>query len=104
MISIGIFASYQAGSDEVPIGSVSIWGTLDERLVQDALGTLSVQDLRFDRVMYRQIDEANFRQRTLEGFATGNGPDLMLIDETQLYYYLDKIYAYEPETFPVSTY
>lgn len=72
------------GSDEVRIGEVEIWGTLDTQVFSSQIGMLRSNDDRFSDVTYRQFDEQSFDSELVNAIAEGRQPDAVVLSSEKL--------------------
>ncbi len=85
LVGIFLFANYSGGQPGVvPVGSVTIWGTLPERPVTDAIGTLKQTRAEFAKVQYVYKPAETFETELANAIAEGRGPDLIVISQEQL--------------------
>ena len=66
------------------IGTVVIWGTLDQTVFERHIRRLGDSNDIFRGVQYRQIDERSFDTQLLNAVAEQRQPDLILIPHTKL--------------------
>ncbi len=78
-----IFATFTANSRDV-IGTVEIWGAVDETVFDTVL--TEVRDTRedFRDVSYTEISEDELVPKLVEAIASGRGPDLVLFPSDRL--------------------
>src|SRR6185503_14760381 len=88
---IAAFAIFGANGRSTSIGSVTIWGTLDQQTVQSLIMTLGSQDKRFQDVSYIQKDPASYDTDVVNAMASGNGPDLFLVSQDTVTSFSNKI-------------
>ncbi len=80
-----IFALLTASSSSSTIGPILIWGTLDDRVINQALHDASDTDARFSQVTYVKIDPTQFDAQLKTALASGQGPDLFLLQDDHAY-------------------
>ncbi|MBI2048493.1 MAG: extracellular solute-binding protein [Parcubacteria group bacterium] len=78
------FARSTYGGAGGQIGSVLIWGTLDERSFTVMLRALSENDGRLLNVSYRQHDPRTFENDLTDAIARNKGPDLIVLDHEHI--------------------
>ena len=74
-----IFALLVGRASTESIGSVVIWGTLDERAFTPLLRQLSDEDGRLRQVSYVPKQPETFERELADALASGTGPDLFVI-------------------------
>lgn len=80
--------------------SVSIWGTLDERIMNDFLVNLTQGNRALLAVKYTQIDVRTFDTTLLSAIAEGKSPDLIIVPNSLLVSYRAKLQPISYEVFP----
>lgn len=86
-----LFALASAGSKTSSIGSVVIWGTLDENTFNDVVHAASEQDNRLAGVTYVMKDPSTFETDLTDALASGKGPDLILLSQDYAFRNKDKV-------------
>lgn len=85
LIGLVVFANFQGFSSNAPqVGTVTIWGTLPAKPVNDALTSMKQGRAELGRVSYVERPEESFDADVAEAIASGNGPDLLLISQEDL--------------------
>lgn len=85
LVGIFLFANFQGfNTGVVPVGPVTIWGTLPERPMGDALNTLRQTHGELAKVTYVQKPADTFDTDLANAIAEGTGPDLIIISQEQL--------------------
>lgn len=85
LIGLVVFANFQGFSSNAPqVGTVTIWGTLPAKPVNDALTAFKQGRAELGRVSYVERPEETFDADVAEAIASGNGPDLLLISQEDL--------------------
>lgn len=89
-----LFSNYKGSSpdNELQIGQVNIWGTLDKAIVSNMLFGLRKQNDAYGGVSYTQKEKETYDIEILEALASGNSPDLILVSNENIYKNLNKIY------------
>lgn len=99
----GVFflSTYRVESvpEEDKIGNVVIWGTYDGRVMQAWLDELESRDQTLQDVRYQEFSTETFETEVLEALAENRAPDLLLLDNTQVFEQFDRI-----ETITSNTY
>ncbi len=80
------------GGKNTKIGSVIIWGTYDDRIMNGILNELSSNDSRFDKVTYVEKDPRSFNKNLVEALASGSGPDIFFLKQDTILRHKDKIF------------
>jgi ABC-type glycerol-3-phosphate transport system substrate-binding protein len=88
-----MFATFRGFSqkDDVLRAGVTVWGTLDQRAVEQTLGDIATNDQRWSAVHYIQKDERTFADAFVNSVAEGQGPDLILIPNDMLAKHMSKV-------------
>lgn len=83
-------------------GSVAIWGTLDNSVIQSQIATIrgDDEDERFRNVTYRQIDEEEFDSVLVNAIAEGRQPDAIILPHTKLVLHRNKLLPIGYDVFP----
>ena len=91
------------GSREVnPYGqSVTIWGTLDQGVMDSILGTLSKENKSLKVVSYKEIEERSFESTLVNAIAEGRSPDMIILPHDLLVSYRTKLEPISFEMMPV---
>ena len=85
LLGLFLFANFQGfNSGVVPVGPVTIWGTLPGRPIQDALANLKQSHGELAKVTYIEKSLETFDAELSEAIASGRGPDLIIISQEQL--------------------
>ena len=88
--AVFIFATFSGGSRS-NVGTVVMWGVLDEEIVGDVLSDLRIRDSSYRDVSYIQIPENSFSETLTEAIAAGTGPDLIFLANDELLREQDKL-------------
>lgn len=99
VLGVIAFSSFKSTTPDDQIGTVSIWGTYNKKDFSDYLSQVQNLYPGLDRVQYTELSADDFDRDVLEALASGQSPDLLFIDETQLYSYLNKIYTITPASY-----
>lgn len=99
---IGLFyiSNYDSsGDDPLPFGAgISMWGTLDQNIVDDFLVEMSSVDKALEVVTYTQIDARRFDSELVNAIAEGRSPDLVIMPHELLVSYRTKLQPISFET------
>lgn len=74
-----IFAFAVGGNGSSAVGSVTIWGTLDQNAFSTVIRTVAEDDPTLSQVSYVEKEEATFEEELTSALARGEGPDLYLL-------------------------
>lgn len=85
------FATYKNTSESNKLPPISIWGTFPASTFNTFVGKISESLPSPLNITYVEIPQAEFRQNLIESLANGQGPDAILVPQTDLYGYYDKI-------------
>jgi len=91
IIAVFVFAGLSGGTTGRDIGDVSMWGTFDQDLMDVYLRTLNDEDPQAGNIDYEEIPEDLFQSRLVEALANGSGPDLFVLDQSNLLRHWDKV-------------
>ncbi len=97
IVAVLIFAGLSGGGESQDIGEVSMWGTFDQSLVDVYLRTLGDEDERAGNIDYQEIPAERFQSELVEALADGTGPDLFILDQSNLLRHWDKIQPFTYE-------
>ncbi len=79
---IGVFVFATSTSNQsANLVPISIWGTLPEADVRNAIDDLETANKNTFQASYTYIDEADFQSKLVNAIATGQGPDVVLIPQ-----------------------
>lgn len=85
LVGVLLFANFGGfTSGKANVGTVVIWGTLPADPIQSALGTYKQTHQEFKNVSYVERRPESFDSDLANAIASGNGPDLILINQEQL--------------------
>ncbi len=99
LIGVILFAGFSSNKNDISIGSVLIWGTIEKSVMNGVIRDLIDKDDSFEKVKYEQIDEINFDNILAEAMAEGKGPDLFFLPQNKIIKHQNKILAIPYETF-----
>jgi len=106
MIGVALFAGNRQGSNNGNSdagGPVEIWGTLDFRTFQEILTHMNAV-LPNDEVTYRSFDNDTFDAEYIDALASGNAPDLVILDDERLVQERNRVLVYDYTQFPRDAY
>ncbi len=100
----GIIALATFQVDPVPeeerIGVVDIWGTYDARVINTWLGGLIQKNENLAGVSYREFSPQDFDTEVLEALAEQRAPHLLLLDNTELFEQVNRIFVLDSQAMP----
>ncbi|HEX9609032.1 MAG TPA: extracellular solute-binding protein [Candidatus Paceibacterota bacterium] len=92
VVGLLVFATYRGGSDATQnVGSVTIWGTIDERIMRDVIGRIRGAREGFGGVEYIEKDPRTYERDLVNALASGTGPDLFFLSEDGVLVHKDKV-------------
>ncbi len=91
LIGVGVFATMGGLGGDAGVGSVTVWGTIDEQTIQPLISDAKRSDEAFRDVTYVHKDSATYHAELLNAMASGKAPDLFLVDLGDLQGFSDKI-------------
>ena len=91
LIGVGAFATFGGVKRGEQVGTVVIWGTMDEATMNGALATVREQDSTMRGVTYVKKDAKTYVSDLVNAMASGKGPDLFMISQDQITSFSDKI-------------
>lgn len=92
LAGVGAFAIFSSGGTG-QAGKVVVWGAVDETLVNNWLEVLRQSDKTFSDVEYVYLPPSSYEATLVNAMASGRGPDLFLLNDTQVTFFADKILA-----------
>lgn len=104
LAGLGLFAASGNLNGGSGGGTVVIWGTLPQDEMDTLLGSLRSQNKLFDDVSYVQQSPSTYDATLINAMAAGGGPDLFMIDQTQVAQFADKIDTIPYNDYPQGTY
>ncbi len=104
LIGIGVFAAFGGVFGGGGVGNVVIWGTIDQQLMENVIGTLNAEDKSFENVTYVEKDAATYNADLVNAMASGVGPDLFLLKGEDTFSFKDKILAIPYSITPQGSY
>ncbi len=91
VVAVFIFAGLGNVGGDPEVGTVRIWGTFDQDMVDDYLTQLNDVDSMAGAIEYTQFREDEFQSELVEALASGRGPDLFFIDQAHILRHWSKI-------------
>ena len=86
-----IFASFSGLTNSGSIGNITIWGTLDRQVMEEALSAIREADQAYEQVKYEEKDPATYRDELVNALAAGGGPDLVILPQDEIVSFSDKL-------------
>lgn len=106
VIGLIVFATgfgVEGGSrDTLP--PITIWGTLDEDVVEEVVRGLQDRDDRFSNITYVEKDARTYNEEFVDALAAGRGPDLVLFTEQDIVRHRDKLITIPFDAYSERTY
>ncbi len=107
VVAIIIFASgtgTNSNADQKAV-QLAFWGTLDEHEgLRDALSEFNQTHGEQFRITYKHIEEDQFAQSLIESIADGKAPDMILINESNVYRLENKLAVLPLANLPIATF
>ncbi len=97
-----VFAMFVGKDEGGSLGTVRIWGTIDDAAFGEVLTKSLENGGPLSGVVYEKKDPATYEKALTNALANGEGPDLFILRENQVFRNLGKIYVLPPETHPLS--
>ena len=91
MVGIGVFALFGGVLGTKSIGTVVVWGTIDQQTMDGVIGEMHAADKSLDGLTYVQKDPNTYNADLVNAMAAGTGPDLFLLPGDDLLSFSDKI-------------
>jgi len=85
LVGLYVFSTFAGfGNNGPQIGTVTIWGTFPDKAVNAAIDSLKQVHKEYNNVSYKEMPAATFDSDLANALASGQGPDLVIIDQEQL--------------------
>jgi ABC-type glycerol-3-phosphate transport system substrate-binding protein len=97
VVGVFVFAGLSGGGENRDIGTVKMWGTFDQNLMDVYIRRLNEQNSQAGNVDYEEIPASLFQSRLVEALANGTGPDLFILDQSNLLRHWEKIQPFSYE-------
>ncbi len=91
VVAVFIFAGLGNIGTEQSIGTVTLWGTYNQDMMDEYITILNETDETAGNIKYEYIPEDNFHDELVEALANGTGPDLFIIDQSYILRHWNKI-------------
>lgn len=103
VLGIIFFATLKKNQGNSPenIGKVEIWGTLDTAVMNEVLKSLDdlLPKNYSGTITYKEISKDTYNDELLEALASGEGPDLFLLEQDDLLRHANKIFEIPYDNF-----
>ena len=97
------FSTFQA-TRSASIGSVTVWGTIDSRIVNDTIEDLRESYRDLESITYVEKSESTYIQQLVEALASGVGPDVFMLSADQTLSQSDRIIVIPYDTYSERTF
>ena len=87
LVGVIIFATSGKNNSGVVVGNVVIWGTIEKATMDSLIKNLATEDESFKNVKYEEKNSEDFDLILIEAIASGSGPDVFLLPQSEI---LDK--------------
>jgi multiple sugar transport system substrate-binding protein len=104
VIAVIVFAMYRASTGGVGASSITLWGTIDSTAMSSVFSQMQQKNPSLKNVTYRQLSPYAYNEELTQAFAEGRGPDLYLIDQSQLLSEFPKLTPISYKTLPERTF
>lgn len=91
VIAVFIFAGLGGSGGGQDVGTVKVWGTFGQDLMDEYLTQLNEHDKLASNVKYTNFGEKEFQTELVEALASGYGPDLFLLEQSYILRHWDKV-------------
>lgn len=92
IIGVAAFSLFGGkGGSSASVGSVLIWGTVDGATMETFLTTLRSADKNLQGVQYVQRRASTYAQDLVNAIASGTGPDVFFVTQSDISSFADKI-------------
>lgn len=103
LVFSGVISLGSSSSTADVQGQVTVWGTLDSRALGGFLNDFNTRNQKIT-VNYVQKDSATFDSALIEAIAAGTPPDLILMPDSLVYRYQNKLSHIPFSSLPAQTY
>lgn len=91
VIAVFIFAGLGNIGSGPSIGTVEIWGTYNQDMMDEYITVLNETDETAGYIKYTYIPREIFQEELVEALASGQGPDLFILDQSYILRHWSKI-------------
>jgi len=102
-IFVGVIVFALSGRDDPSknIGEIVIWGTMEKKVMDAVIVDLSNGDESFKNVKYEEKDKNDFDAVLIEAIASGVGPDIFLLPQSEILKKKNKIFVIPYSNFSI---
>lgn len=107
IVALFMLGNYQASRTEAQLAygeRVLIWGTFDQKIVENVLRNIRQEDEGFAVVDYVEVSEAQFDDQFVNAIAEGRTPDMIMLPAEKLVKHRAKLLAVPYDDYPQRTY
>lgn len=104
LVGVGVFALFGGLSGNSSVGTVVIWGTEDSQTMENLLAVIRQTDKDFSAVTYVAKDPSTYESELINAIAAGRGPDLFMMNTSELGTFADKVLTVPYSAVSQSTY
>lgn len=107
VLSIYFIRVYQPTSNDAQLAygnRVSIWGSFEPAVFDEAINDLIYQDKAFSAVTYTYVDERSFDDQLVNAIAEGRSPDVIILRSDSLVKHRAKLLPIPYDSFPLRTF
>jgi ABC-type glycerol-3-phosphate transport system substrate-binding protein len=104
LVGLYVFANFTGSNSGPDVGTVVIWGTLPDSAMTDALNSLKQGHKEYNGISYKQMPAASFDTNLANALAAGTGPNLIIINQEQLWSEAPKLTEIPFKTIPQRTF
>jgi ABC-type glycerol-3-phosphate transport system substrate-binding protein len=105
LIGLYVFSTFSGfGNNAAQIGTVVVWGTLPAKAVNSGIEALKIAHKEYAGVSYVEKPVASFDTDLANALASGQGPDLVIIDQEELVAEAPKIQQIPFKSIPQRTF
>ncbi len=91
VVSVMVFAVKGGVGGAASIGKVTIWGTVDQNIMDQVLTDLRGSDKNFRDTSYVKKNEKTYTEDLVNAMASGKGPDLFILPQDEMVAFANKI-------------
>lgn len=91
IVAVFVFAGLSGGGGGQDVGEVTMWGSFDQNLMDAYFKRLNDENSNAGNISYEEIPPDQFQSRLVEALANGLGPDLFILDQSNLIRHWDKL-------------
>ncbi len=84
VIAVIVFAMYRASTSGTSASAITMWGTIDSAAMSGVFSQIQQKNPALKNVTYKQLSSYNYAEELTQAFSEGRGPDLYIIDQSQL--------------------